>query len=281
MKHLLALYVGLLACCLSGSFLPAAWAADSPRRPVTLNEVVQSLEKREHATAMVELRWTDNVHYEAGSLLDPWFARSMQLKGKFLQHGVPAEPVTFHYPSELRLKGEQMEYISKTLSQDPAHDSVFLIPYTSSYDGRESKFFMGSRSPTVLNERRNTDVDTPHLLPILLYCRPLNATFGILHKKSLKLSDHVERINGHRCVRVDDGTTRVDLDCERGLIPVAFQRYVRNRRLFLEGVIEYSPHQTLSFVPRRFDAKRYDRASRVAETFSGDHFETHWGVPAK
>jgi hypothetical protein len=271
----------LMFCCGSLQRQATIYGSEPLLKPVTLADVVEALEKRERAAAMVELRWTHSVRYEQGSLLPQVYAKSMELKGKFLEHGVPAEAVEFRYPSELRLKGDQMEFVSKRLRVDPA--SLSMIDYRSAYDGRESKFQMGSDPETILPVRGNTDVTNLHLLPILLYCRPLDETFAILRKKTLKLSGRIEQIDGHKCLRVDDGRTRVDLDCERGLIPVAFQRYwpARKGELFLDGRIEYAPHRTLLFVPKRFEVKKYSRPRQIGETFSGDIAETHWGAPAR
>jgi|HubBroStandDraft_6_1064221.scaffolds.fasta_scaffold60961_2 hypothetical protein len=269
-------------CCSSLQRPATIYGSEPPLKPVTLADVVEALEKRERATAMVELRWTHSVRYEPGSLLAREFAKSMELQGNSLLHGVPAEPVAFRYPSELRLKGEQMEFVSKRLRVDPPDASLSMIDYRSAYDGRESKFQMGSSPGTILPVRGNTDVTNLHLLPILLYYRPLDDTFAVLRKKTLKLSGRIEQVDGHQCLRVDDGRTRVDLDCERGLIPVAFQRYWPwNGKLFLDGHIEYAPHRTLLFVPKRFEVKQYSRPSQIAETFSGDIAETHWAAPAR
>jgi len=283
-RRLIALASAWLIFCSSSLQRQATiYGSEPPLKPITLADVVQALEKRERAAAMVELRWNDNVRYETGSVLTPDFAKQMQLKGRFLQRGVPAEPLAFRYPSEIRLKGDQMEFVSKTLRIDPGQASLSLIDYRSAYDGRESKLQMASNPEQILPERRNTDVQTPHLFPILLYYRPLDETFAVLRKKSLKLPERIEQIDGHKCLRVDDGRTRVDLDCERGLIPVAFQRYLptRNGELSFDGRVEYAPHRTLLFVPKRFEVKWYSQPSQVAQTFSGEIAETHWGQIAR
>jgi hypothetical protein len=148
-RRLIALASAWLIFCSSSLQRQATIYGSEPLlKPVTLADVVEALEKRERAAAMVELRWTHSVRYEQGSLLPQVYAKSMELKGKFLEHGVPAEAVEFRYPSELRLKGDQMEFVSKRLRVDPA--SLSMIDYRSAYDGRESKFQMGSNPETIL-----------------------------------------------------------------------------------------------------------------------------------
>jgi hypothetical protein len=256
----------------------AVYASEPTPKPLTVDEVVHALEKREMAAATVELRWNANIRYEVGAILSKEQAQMMQMRGKVFEQGTPTVPTLFHYPGELRLQDDKMKFVTKTLRIDCAAPFLSLVPYSSSYDGRESRMLMNLQRGSILRERRNTDVDTPHILPILLCYRPLNPTFAVLRKDAMKLSEGPVLINGHKCVRVDDGRIRVYLDCQCGLIPVAFQRFRKNGDMYLDGTIEYASHGTLSFVPKHFELKRYFRPSHVAETFSADITETQIGV---
>jgi hypothetical protein len=231
---------------------------------------------------MVELRWTVDHHNEAGSQMPVSFARDLHMQGKALKTGIPAQPVSFRYPSELRLKGDTTECLSKTFQTNDVEASLSLIPYRTSYDGRVSKVLVGSDPTRELSmlESTNTNVASWGNLPILIYYRPLSEKFAILDKDALKIIEQTVLIDGHRCVRISDGNCRVCLDRDRKLIPIAFQHFRRNGDVTLDATIEYTPHGTLHFAPKHFVVKRYLEPSKPAETITGDIVETHWGQSA-
>jgi hypothetical protein len=224
------------------------YASDQPPKPVTLEMVVAALEAREKQATTVQLRWNVIVHYKAGSIVTSTQAKQMRWEGKSLERGIPGEPVAYRYPCELVLKNDGMKYIAKTFRVNQKEAALTLIAYTSSYDGHESKYQMNAKPKargTILTERRNTDVDTPALLPLMLHYRPLGETFSTLNKRVLKLSNERALIKGHNCVRIDDGRIRLFVDCGRAFIPVAFELYRKNGELLLDGEIEYMEHKTL------------------------------------
>jgi hypothetical protein len=274
--------VGLLLCCVSTSWTSRARAAEPSAKSLTRDDVIKTLESREMALQMVELRWTVDHHYEVGGQMPVAFTRDLHMRGKALKTGIPAQPVTFHYSSELRLKGDTTECFSKTFRINDAEASLSLIPYRTSYDGRVSKVLVGS-DPTreqPMPEATNTNVATVGNLPILIYYRPLAEKFAILDKDALKISEQTVLINGHRCVRVGDGRSRVYLDRDRKLIPIAFQRIRSNGEKTLDVTIEYAPHSTLDFVPKHFVVKHYLEPSKLSEMITGEIVETHWGRSA-
>jgi hypothetical protein len=283
-SRFIAHVVGLLLCGTSASLPTPTQASEPSVKTLTCDDLLKSLEAREKAVQMVELRWTVDHHYEPGSQTSAETAQELQMRGKSLKTGIPAEPATFHYSSELRLKGNTMEYLSKTFHVDDRQATMSLIPYRTSYDGRVSKFLVGSDPTRERTERepRTVSAGTPPLMPIWIYYRPLDETiFAILKKKSLKLTDQALLVDGHRCVRFNDGSLRVCLDRDRTLIPIAFQRFDPSGNRYLDATIEYAPHGSLSFVPKSFVLKRYSRTGKLAETITGDIFETHWGRPAR
>ncbi|HET6326119.1 MAG TPA: DUF4148 domain-containing protein [Planctomycetaceae bacterium] len=274
--------VGLLLCGNSVSLPTLSQAAEPAVKPLTRDEVIKSLEAREKALQMVELRWVVDHHYEVGGCRSAMLAEQMHLRGKALKTGIPAEPVTFHYSNELRLKGDATECSSKTFRLNGPDASMSLIPYRTSYDGRVSKFLAGTdpAQERSMLEATNTNVGTAGLLPILMYYRPLAEKFAVLDKAALKICDQSVVINGHQCVRVGDGDFRVCLDRDRNLIPIAFQRFRSNGERTLDVTIDYATHRTLYFVPKHFAVKHYLEPSKLSETIAGDIVETHWGRPA-
>jgi hypothetical protein len=258
------------------------YAGKPAPQAITLNDVIAAFEKREATAVTVELRWDVSVHYEAGAVTSVEAARQMQMRGKALESGIPAAPVTLSYPSVLTLKKGSMKFVRQTLRVDPMRATLSLIPRTSSFDASQSTTATGSTqnlSGSFLKRRRNPDVDLPGLLPLMLYYRPIGAPSATLDQKALSIVDKSTEIGGHPCVCVDDGRVRLYLDAERALVPVKFQVRRSDGGLFLDGLIEYTLHAVLALAPKHFEVKRYGRESSTnpVETIRGEITETKVG----
>jgi hypothetical protein len=241
-------------------------AQQTSLQPITLAALIDVMEAREKLADSVTIRWTRNERYSAGALL--------------------AEPSSWTSPCELLLKGGSMRYVGKTFSH--SRGGVTQIDHVSSYDGKESRFLQGSKPPLgrilVLGEEEkgNTDADVPSLQPLMLYFRPLAEPYVMLKRKTLKVLDERATIDGHECVTVDDGRTRVYLDRERDFIPVAFHRYTKDRRLVYEGSLEfYRKQDAMRWLPKAFQVTPHAKGQNVAERIRGDRLQTEIHAPLK
>jgi hypothetical protein len=246
----------VLVCTLGALPLPLPAQQTSPK-PITLAVIVDAMEAREKRAATVSLRWIESDRYSAGAL--------------------QPKPGTWTFPCEMLLKRSSMRYVSKTFSQVDG-----MIDYVSSYDGNESRHLMGGKRPrgTIFSEKADTNVHLFTLTPFMLYFRPLAEPFATLKRKELKLLDGRKTIDGHKCVTIDDGHLRVDLDCERDFVPVAYQSYLKNGVRYLDGSLEYyryDKHDGLSWVPKAFQVA----SKRMGVTARGDRVQAEIGVPLK
>jgi hypothetical protein len=174
-------------------------------KPVTLAAIIDSMEARQKLADSVTVRWTRTVHFVPG--------------GHF------AKQNEFTYPCEMLLKGASMRNVDKGFRMT---GGVSLIELVTSYDGNESRILRGTKPPrgAIREEQRNVQTGSIDLMAFMLCFRPLAEPYDALRRKTLKLLDEHKTIDGHECVTVDDGRTRVYLDRNRDFIPVAFQRYL-------------------------------------------------------
>jgi hypothetical protein len=266
-------FVGLLAAWSSAlpAFALPLRAQQVSRRPVKLAELVDVMEAREKLADSVTVRWTKSVHYVPGAL----FAKQSE----------------FTYPCEMLLKGTSMRYVGKAFLMT---GGLSLIEYVSSYDGNESRSLMGRTPPrgTIREEKRNIEADNVHLMAFMLYFRPFAEPYDALRRKTLKLLAERKNIDGHECVAVDDGRTRVYLDCDRDFVPVAFQRYLRpgwrtsgsDRPgfVFLDGSIEYYRKQGgMWWLPKAFQVRMHGNRPDAVDRTRGDRVQTDIGASLK
>jgi hypothetical protein len=189
------------------------------------------------------------------------------------------------------LKGASMRYVGKAFLMT---GGVSLIEYVTSYDGNESRLLMGRKPPrgTIREEKRNIEADHTQLVAFMLYFRPLAEPYDALRRKTLKLLDERKTIDGHECVVVDDGRTRVYLDCDRDFIPVAFQRYVqpswrmagsdRPGFVYLDGSIEYYRKQGgMRWLPKAFQVTMHGNQPGANDRTRGDQVQTEIGASLK
>jgi hypothetical protein len=253
---------GVLATCLSAlvAYAPALRAQQDSRKPVTLAAIVDGMEARQKRAASVRIRWTRSDRYSAGAV-----------------QGLP-KASSFTFPCELLLKGKvSMRYSRKILSF--VGGKVHLVDHVSCFAGKESRTLSGEKQPwgRIHEEKVNTDADVPSLLPLMLYVRPLEK----LDRKALRFSDVRKTIGGHVCVAIDDGRFRLYLDGDRAFVPVAFERYVKDGTLFLDGSLEYRKQDESTWVPTAFQFTRYSNGRGVAERDRGDRAEVETGAPLK
>jgi hypothetical protein len=251
-------------------YLPAQ--QPSPK-PITLATLVDVMEAREKLADSMTVRWTKSERYRAGALL--------------------AKQSTWTSPCEMLLKGGSMRYVGKTFSIVGGSPNV--IDHVSSYDGNESRYLQGTKPPLgrILEKKVNTDARTSALLPLMLYFRPLAEPYDTLKRKTLKLVDERKTIDGHECVTVDDGSLRVNLDCERDFVPVAYQFYLekgaqaaessRPGFVLQDGSIEYYRKQdALRWYPKASQVTFHNRGQEgVPDRIRGDGVQTQIGAPLK
>jgi hypothetical protein len=258
----------VLAAYQGGHYRPAQ--QPSPK-PITLATLVDVMEAREKLADSVTVRWTKTVHYVPG--------------GHF------AKQSEFTYPCEMLLKGASMRYVGKAFLMT---GGVSLIEYVTSYDGNESRVLRGRKPPqgTIREEKRNIAADNTQLMAFMLYFRPLAEPYDALRRKTLKLLDERKTIDGHECVVVDDGRTRVYLDCDRDFVPVAFQRYVqpgwktagseRPGFVYLDGSIEYYRKQGgIRWLPKAFQLTMHGNRPDANDRTRGDQVQTEIGASLK
>jgi len=237
--------------------------------------LVDVMEARQKRTDSVMVRWTESSRYSAGALL--------------------AKPSEFTQPCEMLLKGASGHFVGKSFSHSGG--GVTVIDYVSSYDGNESRFLMGLKPPrgTILEEdEKGCDAaKVAGRLPLMLYLRPLAETYDTLRRKTLKLLDGRKTIDGHECVTVDDGRTRVYLDCGRDFIPIACQRYLQKGFraaessqtgfVLLDGGIEYYRKQdVLRWYPKAFQVTMHNKGQQgVANRTRGDGVQAEIGARLK
>jgi hypothetical protein len=232
----------------------------SPKR-ITLAAVVDAMEARQKLTASVMVRWNDDHWYRGPG-------------GVVKQNG-------FTCPSEMLIRGDSMRYSTKCLNF--VGGSVSLVERDSSYDGNESRYFVASNPPRggILKEKGNHDAVCSPNLPLRLCYRPIAEPFATLKRKDLKLSDARKTIDGHECVQVDDGHLRVDLDCERDFVPVAFEGYLDGKR-YMDGSIEYyRKGDAIAWVPKAFQVNFGLRQQGVEQRDRGSDVQTAVGAPLK
>jgi hypothetical protein len=251
----------VLSSALAACPLPLLAQQASPK-PITLATLIDVMEAREKLTDSVTVRWTQNERYNAGALL--------------------AKPSTWTSPCEMLLKGGSMRYVGKMFSH--VGGSVNVIDHVSSYDGIESRHLQGSKPPRgfINEEKVNRDVELPSLQPLMLYFRPLAEPYAILKRKTLRLLDERKSIDGHECVTVDDGHLRVYFDCDRDFVPVAFDRYTKDRRLVYDGSLEYYRKQgAIRWLPKAFQVTLHAKGQNVPDRIRGDGVQTEIGAPFK
>jgi hypothetical protein len=247
--------------------LPRTLAAQqtSPK-PITLAMLVDAMEAREKRADSVSVRWTRNERYSAGALL--------------------AKASAWTSPCEMLLKGSSMRYVGKTFSHSGA--DVTQIDHVSSYDGKESRFLQGSKPPSgyILalgeEEKGNTDANTSGVLPLMLYFRPLAEPYDTLRRKTLNVLDEHKTVDGHECVTVDDGHLRVHLDRDRDFVPVAFQAYLKDGRVYLDGSLEYYRKQdAMRWYPKAFQVTLHWKAQNVPDRIRGGGVQAEIGASLK
>ncbi len=236
----------VLAAYQGAHYLPAQ--QPSPK-PITLAKLVELMEARQKLTDSVRVRWTTSSQYSAGE---------------------------FTNPCEMLLKGDSSRYVGKSFDHGGGGKWT-VIDLVESYDGKESRFLLGVNPPRghILEEEKkgtggtkNTDV-----WPLMLYFRPLGEPYDTLRRTTLKLLDERKTIDGHECVTIDDGRTRVYLDCDRDFIPVACQLRLqkgfhaaessRPGFVLTEGSIQYYRKQdALRWYPRAFQVTKHNKGQQ-------------------
>jgi hypothetical protein len=261
----LAAFLAASLSTLAAFALPLHAQQASPN-PITLAMLVDVMEARQKLADSVTVRWTRNERYRAGALL--------------------GKPSTWTSPCEMLLKGGSMRYVGKTFSHSGG--DVTQIDHVSSYDGKESRLLSGVEPPRgyILDpgdgEKGNTDAGVPSLQPLMLYFRPLAEPHAMLRRATLRLLDEHKTIDGHDCVTVDDGRTRVYLDRDRDFVPVAFHRYNKNRPVVYDGSLEYyRKHDSLRWIPKAFQVTLHVTGPNVADRIHGDGVQTETDVPLK
>jgi hypothetical protein len=237
-------------------YLPAQQG--SPK-PITLATLIEAMEARQKSADSVMLRWTD-THWDSHA-------------------GFATKPEGFTSPCEILLKGASMRYDSQILSF--AGRDVSLVERVSSFDGNESRYRVGGKQPRggIKREKDNSDAICAANLPLRLYFRPLAEPYNTLSRKTLKLLDERKTIDGHECVTVDDGQLRVDLDCDRDFVPVAFEGYVQGKR-YMNGSLEYYRKQgPMKWVPKSFQVSWHSQG--VSERHRGERVQTEIGASLK
>jgi hypothetical protein len=231
----------------------------SPKR-ITLDAIIDAMEARQKLTATVMVRWNHNHWYRGPG-------------GVVKQDG-------FTCPSEMLIRGDSLRYTTKCLCFGA---SVSLVERVSSYDGNESRYFVDTDPPRggILQEKGNHDAICSPNLPLRLCFRPIAEPFATLKRKDLKLSDAHKTIDGHECVQVDDGHLRVDLDCERDFVPVAFEGYLDGKR-YMDGSIEYyRKGDAIAWVPKAFQVRCGLKQQGVEQRDRGSDVQTAVGAPLK
>jgi hypothetical protein len=226
----LTCFISALFCALV-QFATPVRAQQTAQKPITLAAIVEAMETRQKRAASVSVRWNQNERYRGGD---------------------------YEFPCEMLLKGDSMRYVSKTYMHNGG--SVSLIDPVSTWDGKESRFLQGMQPPAgrILSEKGNRDARTTLLVPLMLYFRPLVT----LDTKALALADGRKTIDGRQCVTIDDGEMRVDLDRGREFIPVAFEVYLEDGRVYSGGTLEYYRNRDArTWVPKSFQLKTPSRQS--------------------
>jgi hypothetical protein len=264
----------VLVCTLGALSLPLSAQQTSPK-PITLAMLVDVMEARQKLADSVAVRWTASSRYSAGALL--------------------AKPCEFTHPCEMLLRGGLSRYFGKSFSH--IGGGLTQIDHVSSYDGNESRFLEGLKPPRgyiLEQEEKGTgDTNNSDVLPLMLYFRPLAEPYDTLRPKTLKLLDERKTIEGHECVTVDDGRTRVYLDCDRDFIPVACPRYLQKGQgaaessrpgfVLLDGSIEYYRKQdAMRWYPKSFQVIKHNKGQQgVSNRTRGDDVQTEIGAPLK
>jgi hypothetical protein len=269
MRVTLFTFVGW-AACQGAHYLPAQ--QPSPK-PITLATLVDVMEAREKLADSVTVRWAKSSRYGAGALL--------------------AKPSEFTNPCEMLLKGACVHYVGKSFSHSGG--GLTQIDHASSYDGKESRLLEGLKPPRgyIKDEKGTSDANNADVLPLMLYFRPLAEPYDILRRKTLKLLDERKTIDGHECVTVDDGRTRVYLDRDRDFVPIACQCYLqkgfravessRPGFVLLEGSIEYYRKQdAMRWYPKAFQVTHHAKGQQnVPDRTRGDGVQTEIGASLK
>jgi hypothetical protein len=243
-------FLGALLPALAAFALPL-YAQQASPKPITLAAIVDAMEVREKRAASISVRWTHWVRWKAPL----------------------SKTSEFTYPCEVLLKGGSMRYVHKQLSHAGA--DVSLIDSLETWDGNESRRLVGGEPPHGSIDAEREAVAAA-LLPLMLYFRPLTR----LNHNSLKLADGRKSVDGHECVTIDDGGIRVDLDCGRDFLPVAFQAYVKGGRVCLVGSLEYyHKNDAIRWVPKTFLAKWFGHG--FEERHRGDYVQTEIGASLK
>jgi len=219
------------------------------------------MEARQKLTASVMLRWNHTQWYRG-----PEFV---------------SKPNGFTSPSEILIRGDSMRYSSEILSF--GRGAVSLVERVSSYDGNESRYLVREKTPRggILKEKGNHDAICSSNLPLRLCFRPIAEPFATLKRKDLKLSNAHKTIDGHECIQIDDGHLRVDLDCERDFVPVAFEGYVGGKR-YMDGSIEYyRKGDAIAWVPKAFQVSWYSKQQGLEQRDRGSDVQTAIGAPLK
>ena len=252
-------------------YLPAQ---QSSPKPITLQAIIESMEARQRLADSVTVRWRKSTRYVPG--------------GHFTTQ------TEFTYPCEMLLKGAFMRNVNKLMDMRKGVKGVPLVDRVTSYNGDESRILRSFKPPlgTIREEKRNIDVDDTHLMAFMLYFRPLAEPYDALRRESLKLVDESKIIDGHECVTVDDGRTRVYLDRNRDFIPLAFQRYLRPGWIaaasdrpgdvLMDGSVEYYRMQSaMPWLPKAFQVTMHRSTPGTADRTRGDGVQTTIGVPLK
>jgi hypothetical protein len=249
-------------------YLPAE--QPSPK-PITLAAIIESMEAREKLADSVAVRWNQSTWYSARALLP--------------------KPCEFMGAREMLLRGASARCVGKSFSS--VGEELTQIDHVSSYDGDLSWKLEGLKPPRgyieVAEKGSYRDTNNSIILPLMLYVRPLAEPYDTLSRTTLKLLDQRRTIDGHECVGVDDGRTRVYLDRDRDFIPVACQRYLpKSSRVappgfvLLDGSIEYYRKQdAMRWYPKAFQLTKHYQVAGVSSRTRGDSVQTTIGVAIK
>jgi hypothetical protein len=255
-----------LASCLSLlavlAALPLYLPAQQPSpKPITFATLVEVMEAREKVADSVVVRWNQIARY-SGSLLP--------------------KPREFTDARELLLRGAAARCAGRPFRH--IGEGWTHIDYVSSYDGKLSRCLIGLKPPRgyISEEKGSRDTNSPTVLPLMLYFRPLAEPYDTLRRNTLQLLDERKTIDGHQCVAIDDGRTRVYLDRDRDFIPIAFKSS-RPGFVLLEGSIEYYRKQdAMRWHPKVFQVTLHNEGQKgVPDRVRGDSVQTAIGAPLK
>ena len=241
-------------------------ASDFAPTNITARDVVETWKDRESKVLTAEFSWKVKEAYTPEGVLE-------LLRGPNEASSVaaPAKDIEFSYPSNLLLDGSRMRY-SKSMMAVKAPPEYLQLEgrYISSYDGQSSRMlnlYAGGSRGIILNEQRNTDSISQHLVPLIWCFRGLNPTFTELREPELHVRGII-RMNQMDTLFVESPVRRFWLDPKREFIIVRLQGIrLSDGNPYYEADIDYQPDGMTAWVPQKWRVKAINRAQKITSTY--------------